>query len=267
MTPEERVRADAINDALTASLQKRKAQSQQPCAADCIREPKGKGAFYYGGIVALVVALHIAGAFAYISWQKKQAAGKEAERLAEMESRRVKEEVAHAEFMRQQVERDAQRARIQQSGQGTTRTAVVAATPARAEYNVMPTPPPPRATQQPARQVRPQVTQPQAPVAPAPVPAFTQADHASLILQQARTYFNSDDYAKHLGVMDTWVERISIDSTFHDTFWNKYVTVGEVTVRYTVRSPGGSYSRTLKFEGETNVKDGRIQISSKVRPK
>jgi hypothetical protein len=67
--------------------------------------------------------------------------------------------------------------------------------------------------------------------------------------------------------MDTWVERIGIESTFHDTFWNKYVTVGEVTVYYTVRSPGGSYTRTLKFEGETNVKDGRIQISSKVRPK
>lgn len=265
MTPDERARADAINDALTASLQKRQAQSQQPSAADCIREPKGKGVFYYGGIVAFVVALHVAGAFAYGSWQKKQTAGKETARLAEMESRRLREEVAHAEFMRQQVERDAQRARIQQSGQGAIRTVAGSATPTRVEYNVMPTPPSPRATQQPARQVRLQVAQPQAPEAPAP--AFTQADHANLILQQARTYFNSDDYAKHLGVMNTWVERIGIESTFHDTFWNKYVTVGEVTVHYTVRNPGGSYTRTLKFEGETNIKDGRLQISSNVRPK
>lgn len=265
MTPDERARADAINDALTASLQKRKAQFQQPSAANCILEPKGKGALYYGGIVAFVVALHVAGAFAYSSWQKKQAAGKEVARLADEESRRLKEEVAHAEFMRQQVERDAQRARIQQSGQGAAQTVVGAAIPTRVEYNVMPTPPPPRATQQPARQVRAQVAQAQAPEAPAPV--FTQADHANAILQQARTYFESEDYAKNLGATDTWVERISIESTFHDTFWNKYVTVGSVTVRYRVRSPGGVHTRTLRFEGETEIKEGQIRIRSKVRPK
>lgn len=222
------------------------------------------------GIVAFVAALHVAGALAYSSWHKKQTASQEVARLAEMESRRLKEEAAHAEFMRQQVERDAQRARIQQSGATTITTTVAsAARPTRIEYNVMPTPPPQRTSiRQPARQVRPQVNQvAQAPVESAPAPVFTDADHANPVLQQARAYFEGDEYAKNLGVMDTWVERISVESTFHDKFWDKYVTVGEVTVRYRVRGTGGTHTRTLKFEGETQIKNGVIQITSKVRPK
>jgi len=101
----------------------------------------------------------------------------------------------------------------------------------------------------------------------APAPALTNTDHANLVLQQANTYFSSDDYAKYLGVTNVWVESISIESTFHDTFWNKYVTEGKATVRYRVRSPGGVHTRTQKFQGETQIKDGAIQITSKIRPK
>lgn len=264
MTPEEQARADAINDALAASIQKRKAQPYGQPAADLIKEPKGKGPFYYGAICAFVVALHIAGAFVYSNWQQKRTAEKESARLAEANTRRLQEEAAHAEFIRQQAERDAQRARIQATNPAPRSTTPAAATPSNVQYNVMPSPPPVRASQ-PPRQVRSPAPAPQA--AAAPAPSFTQSDHADVILKQADTYFNGEAYAKHLGVMDTYVEAIRVDSVFHDTFWNKYVTTGEVRVRYRVRPPGQSYTRTLKFEGETQVKGGRIQITSNVRPK
>jgi hypothetical protein len=227
MTPEERSRADAINDAIATSVKSR----GQPFIPGVSPEPVAESgnSFKYAVVFVFVAAVHVGGFFAYRHYTESKAREQEqAQRQADMQAEAIRLAQEAAENARAEVAR-------------LRREATRPVSP-KIEYNIYPDPVRPSPTpQRPAPRPAPVVARPQ------PARVQPPQDLRPLHQSAALNYLRSKK-------SDTWNARVI--STQQVPGWDgRYRTEFEI--------PRGSYSNTSlprprRYEVLTQETDGVI---------
>jgi hypothetical protein len=231
MTPEERARADAISDAIAASVKQRR---QQPIPGVSPAAPTASSRrIFYTTLLVIVLAAHVAGFLVY----------------------------------RRHAEAKAKRARIAAQEERLIQQAATAEAQANAERlsNALAATKPdkPMAAPTSVRKETPRLTRPVTPaptrVSPTPAPAAeipdVTASHQTAAENHAYSHFR---YKYTIGSKNYGITSLQITTseTVQVPGWPRYRTQGEVGLEY---YDGQSFKRTTRrFEVLTENKNGRI---------
>lgn len=229
MTPEERARADSINDAISASVRQRKEpQTQIPNSSFDLPNKTGNG-LRYAAFVAIVLAVHIAGFLAYRHYAGIKKYEDASRRAAEQAQARAVAEAAtalaraNAELARAEAERARLLAQQQAAAQSITFN----------QPQQPPIPPPRKPTTRPVAQQ----------------PAKTSISPEECAEKYATWFFSN---VVSYGPLRVEPSNVSIRRTVTTTVIEnqRYKTTGQAHITYT-GSTGGDVSEVRYFAAET----------------